>query len=122
MLGYAIYCVTKTQTVNFFLEPDFMETFFTFAFGRLEKSHEFYNLISSITNENDMKKLQLLLAQTSGLELANFDNLALALVQMKSVNPEFVCKTVDLVICESISDIKVTSKILLKMAINILAF
>ena len=107
LLGYAIYCVTRTQTVNFFLEPDFMETFFTFAFGRLQNSKEFFNFINSIKDENYIKTLQLMLVQTAGLEIANFDNLALALAQLKSSNPEFVYKTIDLILCESISDLKV---------------
>lgn len=107
LLGYALFCVTRTQTVNFFLEPDFMETFFSFAFGRFESSDDFVDLFQSIKDENDFKILQLLIAQTTGLELANFDNLALALAAMKVSNPEFVCKTVDLVMCECISDLKV---------------
>lgn len=86
-----------------------METFFTFAFGRLENSKEFFDLITSFTDENYIKTLQLLLVQMTGLEIANFDNVALALAQLKSSKPEFVCKTIDLVICESISDLKVNN-------------
>ena len=114
-MGYAIYCVTRTQTVNFFLEPDLMETFFIYAFGRLRNSKEFHDLFTSITNENDLKTLQLLIIQTSGLEIENFDNLALALVQLKSSNPEFVYKIIDLIICESISDLKVKAVELSKL-------
>jgi len=110
-LGYAIYCVTKTQTVNFILEPDLMETFFIFAFGRLETPQDFVELIQSIDSELNFKTLQLLIAQTSGLEPSNFDNLAMALDSLKSGHPEFVCKTIDLVLCESISDIKVNTGI-----------
>lgn len=84
-----------------------METFFTFAFGRLETSNEFFDLFTSVTNENNIKTLQLLLIQSSGLEIANFDNVALALTQLKASNPEFVYKIIDLAICESISDFKV---------------
>jgi len=84
-----------------------METFFTFAFGRLQNSKEFFNFINSIKDENYIKTLQLMLVQTAGLEIANFDNLALALAQLKSSNPEFVYKTIDLILCESISDLKV---------------
>ena len=86
-----------------------METFFTFAFGRLQTSGEFFDLFASITGETDSKLLQLRLAQTSGLEMNNFDNVALALSQLKCSNPELVYKVIDLIICESVSDLKVNS-------------
>lgn len=85
-----------------------METFFTFAFGRLESPQDFINLIRSVVElEADVKTLQLLIAQTTGLEPSNFDNLTVALVSLKASHPEFVSKSVDLVLCQSISDVKV---------------
>lgn len=84
-----------------------METFFSFSFGKLDCSSEFLDLFKSINNENDLKTLQLLIVQTTGLELSNFDNLALALSEFKTLNPEFVSKTIDLIMCECISDLKV---------------
>ena len=85
-----------------------METFFTFAFGRLTNPHDLVQLVQSIELEADLKTLQLLIAQTAGLEPSNFDNLAVALGILTDSRPEFVCKTIDLVLCQSISDIKVT--------------
>jgi hypothetical protein len=86
-----------------------METFFTFAFGRLQSSKEFLDLFNSITDEKDIKTLQLMIIKTCGLEIDKFDNLTLALSQLKSSNSVFVYKTIDLIICESISDLKVKS-------------
>lgn len=92
-----------------------METFFSFAFGRFENHQEFIQLIESVSVESEIKTLQLLISQTSGLEPANFDNLALALSTMKLSNPEFVLKTVDLVMCEAISDLKVKHHFLMSI-------
>lgn len=84
-----------------------METFFTFAQGRLESSQDFAELIRSIELPVDRKTLQIMITETAGLESSNFDNLALALSQLQEDQGEFVCKTVDMVICKSITDIKV---------------
>lgn len=84
-----------------------METFFTFAFGKLGSQQEFLDLFQAVQDENDIKKMQSLIVQVSGLETNNFDNLACALVELKASQPEFVYKTLDLIICECISDLKV---------------
>ena len=92
-----------------------METFFTFAFGRFTTSKEFIDLIGSVTGntENTVEKnedtstLRMLIVQTEGLEPANFDNLTMALSDLNPICPDFVGKTVDLVVCESVSDLKV---------------
>ena len=84
-----------------------METFFTFAFGRCTSPQDFIELIRSIEKEDDLKTLMLLIAQTSGLEPSNFDNLAVALGSLKESHPDFVLKLIDLLLCESITDIKV---------------
>ena len=92
-----------------------METFFIFAFGRLESANEFVDFFKSLewSDENSIKTLQNLLIQVSGLEPGNFDNFAQSL-HLLNESPSssapilnFIYKIVDLIICESISDFKV---------------
>ena len=84
-----------------------METFFTFAFGRFNTPQYFVDLIGSIEKEEDYRTLMELIVQTSGLEPSNFDNLAMALSILKSTESEFVTKTTDILLCQSVIDIKV---------------
>lgn len=84
-----------------------METFFTFAFGRFNSPQDFVDLIGLIEKEEDFRTLMELIVQTSGLEPSNFDNLAMALSTLKSTKSEFVTKTIDILLCQSIIDIKV---------------
>lgn len=85
-----------------------METFFKFCFGQVKSVPDFLLLFQSISQDKMNEKMfQLLTVQVSGLEPDNFDNLTCALVEFNQINPEFVCKIIDLLICECISDLKV---------------
>jgi hypothetical protein len=102
--------VTKTQNVNFTIEPDFMESFCSFSFGRMKTIAEFVDLFASLNSSEDseiIRTLQLAIVNISGLKIDQFEILSSALKQLQIILPVFVCSVIDLIICQSITDFKV---------------
>lgn len=102
--------MTKIKNVDFKIEPDLMETYYSFSFNQSCSPGDYVELINSIISESvpeDVEKLCIFVSQTLGFELAKFDAFAEALSILKVSQEEFVLKAIDSILCEAELDLKV---------------